>query len=368
MTETHTHTHTHTHTGTGTHTRTGTTGDAGAVNVPTRTLVHALVREDGTVDAGELYTVAGLLGMTDQQVRLCVKRLVAEGRFTHEGRGRKAVLRAVADFTGALAPDAAHVRLAYRQDHGLAPWDGVWHLFAFAVPEAERAARDALRDTLLHLGAAPLQGGLYVCAHAIGPLIEARAEHLGIAASLTCLTSTRPPRRRGRRSAGPRRLALAPGRDRRPSRRPRRLRPVLSRPPRPRGTPRVRRAAEPRGPAGRGLLVRDDTGPAAARRAPPPRLAGHTGPAPHGDVLDRAREPPRTGGQHPPPAALRPLRGPGVIAGRGRASADRARQACQPVRPVGLARPVSPRTRPSTPRPRPRSAAGRRTGSRCRSR
>ncbi|MFI6415983.1 PaaX family transcriptional regulator C-terminal domain-containing protein [Streptomyces sp. NPDC050842] len=165
-------------------------GIPGLAPVPTRTLVHALVRADGTVDAGELYTVAGLLGMTDQQVRLCLKRLVAEGRFTHEGRGRKAVLRAVADATGAIAPDAAHVRLAYRQDHGLAPWDGVWHLFAFAVPESERAARDALRDTLLHLGAAPLQGGLYVCAHPIEPLVRARAEELGVAASLTCLTST----------------------------------------------------------------------------------------------------------------------------------------------------------------------------------
>lgn len=126
--------------------------------IPTRTLVHALVRTDGTVDAGELYTVAGLLSMTDQQVRLCVKRLVAEGRFTHEGRGRKAVLRAVADPTGTIAPDAAHVRFAYRQDRGLDPWDGSWHLFAFAVPESARAARDALRDTLLGLGAAPLQG------------------------------------------------------------------------------------------------------------------------------------------------------------------------------------------------------------------
>lgn len=123
--------------------------------VPTRLLVHALVREDGTVDAAELYGVAGLLGMTDQQVRLCVKRLVADGRFTQEGRGRKAVLRSVADPTGALAPDAAYVRHAYRQDAGHAPWDGVWHLFAFAVPEARRTTRDALRDTLLHLGAAP---------------------------------------------------------------------------------------------------------------------------------------------------------------------------------------------------------------------
>ncbi|MEU7136535.1 PaaX family transcriptional regulator C-terminal domain-containing protein [Streptomyces sp. NPDC046261] len=166
-----------------------TTGRAGRPEIPTRLLVHALVREDGTVDAGELYTVAGILGMTDQQVRLCVKRLTAEGRFTHEGRGRKAVLRAVADVSGSLAPDAAYVRHAYRQDHGLAPWDGTWHLFAFAIPESSRGARDALRDTLLHLGAAPVQGGLYVSANPIADLVEAQARHLGVSDSLTRLTS-----------------------------------------------------------------------------------------------------------------------------------------------------------------------------------
>ncbi|MGV9943490.1 PaaX family transcriptional regulator C-terminal domain-containing protein [Streptomyces sp. NPDC003401] len=158
--------------------------------IPTRLLVHALVREDGTVDAGLLYGVAGLLGMTDQQVRLCVRRLVDEGRFTQEGRGRKALLRAVADPTGALAPDADHVRHAYRQDAGLAPWDGTWHLFAFAVPESRRTARDALRDALLHLGAAPLQGGLYVTANPVTPLVEAHARHLDVLPSVAFLTST----------------------------------------------------------------------------------------------------------------------------------------------------------------------------------
>ncbi|MEV5238057.1 PaaX family transcriptional regulator C-terminal domain-containing protein [Streptomyces cinnamoneus] len=158
--------------------------------IPTRLLVHALVREDGSVDTGELYAVAGMLGMTDQQVRLCIKRLVAEGRFAHEGRGRKAVLRALADVTGSLAPDVAYVRHAYRQDQGLAPWDGTWHLFAFAIPESRRAARDALRDALLFLGAAPLQGGLYVSANPIEELVEAQARHLGVLGSLTLLTST----------------------------------------------------------------------------------------------------------------------------------------------------------------------------------
>ncbi|MFD5766961.1 PaaX family transcriptional regulator C-terminal domain-containing protein [Streptomyces sp. NPDC127049] len=157
--------------------------------IGTRTLVLALVREDGTVDAGELYSVAEALGMTDQQVRLCLKRLVAEGRFTQDGRGRKAVLRATADATGAIAPDVEYVRHAYRQDQGLAPWDGTWHLFAFAIPETARQARDTLRDTLLHLGAAPLQGGLYVSANAIGEIVDAHARRLGVLASLTRFTS-----------------------------------------------------------------------------------------------------------------------------------------------------------------------------------
>lgn len=161
--------------------------------IPTRLLVHALVREDGVVDAGELYDVAALLGMTDQQVRLCLKRLVAEGRFAHEGRGRKAVLTALADPghpTGALAPDAEHVRYAYRQDDGLEPWSGTWHLFGFAIPEARRAARDGLRETLVHLGAAPLPGGMYVAANAIGDLVEARARHLGVSDALSVLTTS----------------------------------------------------------------------------------------------------------------------------------------------------------------------------------
>lgn len=164
--------------------------DAERPEIPTRLVVQALVRENGTVDAGELYAVAARLGMSDQQVRLCVKRLVAEGRFTQDGRGRKATLHAVADVTGSLAPDAAYVRHAYRQDAGLEPWDGTWHLFAFAIPESRRAARDALREHLLHLGAASVQSGLYVTANPVAELVEARARELGVIDTLTRLTTT----------------------------------------------------------------------------------------------------------------------------------------------------------------------------------
>ncbi|WP_308436953.1 PaaX family transcriptional regulator C-terminal domain-containing protein [Streptomyces finlayi] len=160
------------------------------VEVPTRMLVHALIREDGTVDTGELYGVADVLGMSDQQVRLCIKRLVAEGRLTHEGRGRKAVLHATGDTVRTLAPHPDFLRHAFRQDAGLAPWDGVWHLAAFALPETERAARDSLRDTLVHLGGAPLQGGLYVSANPWEPYVEEAADRFGVRSALTLLTTS----------------------------------------------------------------------------------------------------------------------------------------------------------------------------------
>ncbi|MBP0451584.1 transcriptional regulator [Kitasatospora sp. RG8] len=158
--------------------------------VPTRTLVEGLVRADGTVDAGELYEVAGALGMSDQQVRLCIKRMAAEGLLVQEGRGRRAVLRETEQARRAADPEVEFVRHMYAQDAGLAPWDGGWHLAAFAVPESARHARDALRETLVRLGGAAVQGGLYACANAWEPYVEAEAERLGVRDRLTLLTST----------------------------------------------------------------------------------------------------------------------------------------------------------------------------------
>ncbi|WP_411144936.1 PaaX family transcriptional regulator C-terminal domain-containing protein [Streptomyces sp. x-80] len=159
------------------------------VRVPTRMLVEALVRTDHTVDTGEVYATASLLGMSDQQVRLCIKRLVVEGRFTQEGRGRKALLRATDATEQVLGPDADFVAHAYRQDAGLAPWDGTWHLVAFAVPETARVARDALRTALTRLGGGPVQGGLYVSPNAWEPYVEEQVRHLGVLDHVSFLTT-----------------------------------------------------------------------------------------------------------------------------------------------------------------------------------
>ncbi|WP_082067918.1 PaaX family transcriptional regulator C-terminal domain-containing protein [Mycolicibacterium llatzerense] len=148
-----------------------------------------MLRDDATIDAGALYDVAGELGMTDQQVRLCIKRLVADGQFTQDGRGRKAVLRATDELRSTITPDRDYIRFMYAQDRGDAPWDGRWHVVAFAVPESVRAARDAMRDAIVRLGGAAIQGGLYVSPNDWDSEISAAAEQLGISEHVTTMTT-----------------------------------------------------------------------------------------------------------------------------------------------------------------------------------
>ncbi|MFC9964521.1 DNA-binding transcriptional regulator [Nocardia ignorata] len=158
--------------------------------ISTRVLVESMIREDATIDAGELYDVANALGMSDQQVRLCIKRLSAEGRFTQDGRGRKAVLRATELTRATIEPDLEFVRYMYDQDRGQVCWDGRWHLTAFGVPESARQARDAMRDAIVRLGGVPIQGGLYVSANPWEDRIRSTATELGIVAHVTMLTSS----------------------------------------------------------------------------------------------------------------------------------------------------------------------------------
>lgn len=159
-------------------------------DIPTRTLIESMIREDATIDAGELYDVANALGMTDQQVRLSIKRLTVEGRFTQEGRGRKAILRATAMTRSSIEPDLEFVQYMYAQDRGLAPWDGVWHLTAFGISESARQARDTMRHSILRLGGAPIHGGLYVAPNPWEDRIRSTAAELGVADHVTTLTTS----------------------------------------------------------------------------------------------------------------------------------------------------------------------------------
>jgi phenylacetic acid degradation operon negative regulatory protein len=159
------------------------------VAIPTRVLVLGMAHENGTILSEELLPVAAACGLTPDQVRSCLRRLVAEGLFVRQGTGRDTTFAATAQGLAALGTAVERTRLAYAQDAAGRGWDRQWRLVAFAVPEKERAARDTFRDHLIELGGAAIQGGLYVSPHPWHKDAAAEAERLGIAESVTYATT-----------------------------------------------------------------------------------------------------------------------------------------------------------------------------------
>ncbi len=139
-----------------------------------------MAHENGTVIADELFAVAAACGHTPEQMRSCLRRLVGEGLFTRVGSGRGACYEATESGLRALGTTMERTRLAYVQDAAGRGWDGHWRLVGFNVPEAQRAARDALRERLRELGGAPVQSGLYVSAHPWHKEVRGVAERLGV--------------------------------------------------------------------------------------------------------------------------------------------------------------------------------------------
>jgi phenylacetic acid degradation operon negative regulatory protein len=134
-------------------------------DLPTRLLVFGVARHDGAIPAADAFAVAEACGRSPEQVRSCLRRLAAEGLFVREGVGQRAIYQPTDEGLRALSAVGSRARQAHAQDTAADVWDGHWHLVAFAIPEARRTARDALRDHLGLLGGAPVHNGLYVSPH-----------------------------------------------------------------------------------------------------------------------------------------------------------------------------------------------------------
>lgn len=157
--------------------------------VPTRLLVLGLAHRNGDIVLSEVWPVTEACGLTADQVRSCLRRLVAEELFVRDGDGRDAIYRATGEGRAVLQSMLDRHVLSYAQDASGRGWDRTWRLVAFAIPEARRSARDQFRDRLLALGAAPIHNGLYVSPHRWESEVETEADHLDIAEFVTTATT-----------------------------------------------------------------------------------------------------------------------------------------------------------------------------------
>lgn len=158
--------------------------------LPTRALVLSAIGRDGRLRAEPLFAMASLLGHSDKAMRDCLARIAREGLLDHlGGRGKSAGYRVTDAGQASLDADLGWTAFAHRIDAGLEPWDGYWHLTGFEIPEARRGARDAIRNLLVELGAAPVQSGLYVCAFDLTDFVLQLAAHLGVSETVASLAT-----------------------------------------------------------------------------------------------------------------------------------------------------------------------------------
>jgi phenylacetic acid degradation operon negative regulatory protein len=106
--------------------------------------------------------IVGLLaefGVSDSAARAALSRLTRNGLLVTSRNGRRTYVRLSGRAAGILDDGARRI---FSFGAAASPWDGMWSLVAFSVPENNRAARDELRKELRWLGFAPLYDALWV--------------------------------------------------------------------------------------------------------------------------------------------------------------------------------------------------------------
>ena len=98
-------------------------------------------------------------GVSDSAARAALSRLTRNGLLVTSKSGRRTYSR-LSSRAAAILDDGA--RRIFSFGAASQPWDGMWSLVAFSIPEDNRAARDALRKQLRWRGFAPLYDGLWV--------------------------------------------------------------------------------------------------------------------------------------------------------------------------------------------------------------
>jgi phenylacetic acid degradation operon negative regulatory protein len=116
-------------------------------------------------------------GVSDSAARAALSRLTRNGLLVTSRGGRRTFVRLSARAADVLDDGARRI---FSFGSTPAPWDGMWSLVAFSIPEQHRSARDELRKALRWLGFAPLYDGLWVSPRDHAGDVISRLKDLGI--------------------------------------------------------------------------------------------------------------------------------------------------------------------------------------------
>ncbi|MGH3253097.1 MAG: PaaX family transcriptional regulator [Trebonia sp.] len=116
-------------------------------------------------------------GVSDSAARAALSRLTRNGLLVTSRNGRRTYVQLSARAADVLDDGARRI---FSFGRSPSPWDGMWSLVAFSIPEEHRSARDELRKALRWLGFAPLYDGLWVSPRDHAGEVIGQLEDLGI--------------------------------------------------------------------------------------------------------------------------------------------------------------------------------------------
>jgi phenylacetic acid degradation operon negative regulatory protein len=142
-----------------------------------------------SLPSAALVALLAEFGVSDSAARAALSRLTRNRLLVTSKIGRRTFVRLSERAAQILDEGARHI-FSFGRD--TLPWDGMWSLVAFSIPEDNRAARDALRKQLRWLGFAPLYDGLWVAPRDQAAEVVARLSELGIGTATAFRASTVP--------------------------------------------------------------------------------------------------------------------------------------------------------------------------------
>jgi phenylacetic acid degradation operon negative regulatory protein len=142
-----------------------------------------------SLPSAALVALLAEFGVSDSAARAALSRLTRNRLLVTSKVGRRTFVRLSERAAQILDEGARHIFSFGRQTQ---PWDGMWSVVAFSIPEHNRAARDALRKQLRWLGFAPLYDGLWVAPRDQASEVVGQLSELGISTATAFRATTVP--------------------------------------------------------------------------------------------------------------------------------------------------------------------------------
>ena len=136
-----------------------------------------LLHRGAPVWVGSLIELLRPLGLSAGGVRTVLSRMAAKGWLQARREGRRSFYDLTERGRALLEEGEARIYHPPRD----APWDRLWYLVAYSVPEEKRKVRDQLRTRLQWLGFGQLGNGLWISPHHMRGAVNRLAGDLGVA-------------------------------------------------------------------------------------------------------------------------------------------------------------------------------------------